>query len=99
MRAARAGERAWPATTRVLSVEPYGTRALVHVEIRTGVTHQIRVHLALAGYPVVGDPLYGGDAGALPAGRHALHAAALVLTTRDLVIEAPCPHDLLTLVA
>jgi 23S rRNA pseudouridine1911/1915/1917 synthase len=99
MRAARVGERAWPAVTRVVAVEPHGTRALVHVEIRTGVTHQVRAHLALAGHPVVGDSVYGGDELGFPPGRHALHAAALALPERHLVIEAPCPHDLLTLVA
>jgi 23S rRNA pseudouridine1911/1915/1917 synthase len=99
MRAARAGDRAWPALTRVVAVEPRGARALVHVEIRTGVTHQIRAHLALAGHPVVGDPLYGGDAAALAPGRHALHEAALAIPGRGLLIEAPCPSDLLTLVA
>jgi 23S rRNA pseudouridine1911/1915/1917 synthase len=99
MRAARSKERAWPARTVVVAVDPSGARALVHVEIHTGVTHQVRVHLALAGHPVVGDVLYGGACGVLPAERHALHAAILELPGRRLRIVAPLPDDLRALVA
>ena len=48
---------------------------LLAIDIATGVRHQIRVHLAAAGHPVCGDPLYGGSAAA----RLMLHAAALSL--------------------
>jgi len=88
---------------------------LVSVELETGRTHQIRVHLAHLGYPLVGDPLYGGrrrlPAGASPAvlsvlsgfKRQALHAARLGFTHpasgAELTFEAPLPADLATLVA
>lgn len=73
------GRRAWPAETRVEAVLRHGGLWLVRVTIRTGVTHQIRVHLASAGAPVVGDALYGGPAHPGLAGRHALHATSIEL--------------------
>ena len=100
MRAARAGERSWPATThlRCLALLPHG-RALVEAEIRTGVTHQVRAHCAALGCPVVGDAVYGGPAAPpLGAGRHALHAADLVvdaaLWPTPLRLHSPLPADL-----
>lgn len=50
------------AITDVLSVERDGTKALVHVNIRTGRKHQIRRHLALVGTPILGDRAYGRPA-------------------------------------
>ena len=94
MRAARPGDRAWEARTRVCSARAYGDRSRVEVEIRTGVTHQVRVHLALLGHPILGDTLYSGASVALPAGRIALHASTLELTARGLRIAAPFPVDL-----
>jgi len=76
--------------------ERFGPAARVAIELETGRTHQIRVHMAHLGYPVLGDPLYGGRVKnqlsldtaqrSLAADllrtlqRQALHAAALVLT-------------------
>jgi 23S rRNA pseudouridine1911/1915/1917 synthase len=66
---------------------PYGSFTLVSVRIETGRTHQIRVHLASLGHPVVGDTLYGASSsiapltkGVLPQlvlPRNFLHAAEL----------------------
>jgi 23S rRNA pseudouridine1911/1915/1917 synthase len=98
MRLARGDERAWPARTVVVAVEPHGTRAIVELEIRTGVTHQIRAHLAHLGHPVIGDALYGGPPGGLAPHRHALHARRIVLPAPTPAIEAPIPADLLALV-
>ena len=98
MRPARPGERAWPASTRVSDVVACGARATVTVEIRSGVTHQVRAHLAWLGHPVVGDVLYGGEPGALAVGRHALHAAALEIAERTLRVTAPLPDDMRALV-
>ena len=66
--------------------------------MRTGVTHQVRVHLALGGHPVVGDELYGGPPAGLPRGRHALHAVALrfphPVTGEPVVITSELPAEL-----
>lgn len=75
--------------------------ALLELELDTGRTHQIRVQLAEAGLPLLGDPVYGTPAArAHPAakalGRVALHAARLTLTgvaERELAVEAPLPPD------
>jgi 23S rRNA pseudouridine1911/1915/1917 synthase len=63
------------ATTDVRVVERLGGFALVEARIRTGRTHQIRVHLASIGHPVAGDPVYGARVAGLD--RQFLHAARL----------------------
>ncbi|HEX6058104.1 MAG TPA: RluA family pseudouridine synthase [Gemmatimonadaceae bacterium] len=75
---------------------------LLRARLHTGRTHQIRVHLASVGHPVVGDDTYGGGGGrrlvALPPRRHFLHAAWLVFhhpTSGALVdLRSPLPPDL-----
>ena len=52
-----------PARTRWRVLERLGPAALLEVALDTGRTHQIRVHLAHVGHPVVGDPVYGGRGG------------------------------------
>ena len=56
--------------------DPIATSEVV-CSLETGRTHQIRVHLAAIGHPVVGDDRYGGARSALPLGRPFLHAEAL----------------------
>jgi len=51
-----------PARTRWQVRERFGLGAWLEVHLETGRTHQIRVHLAHLGYPVIGDPVYGGRA-------------------------------------
>jgi 23S rRNA pseudouridine955/2504/2580 synthase len=51
-----------PAHTIVTLLKRYGRYSLVQAELRTGRTHQIRVHLAASGHPIVGDDKYGPDA-------------------------------------
>jgi 23S rRNA pseudouridine1911/1915/1917 synthase len=97
------GGRGWRARSLIETVQVAGERQLVAVAIETGVTHQVRVHLALVGHPVLGDHLYGGPAADLPPDRHALHAALLALphpTKGDEVtVESPLPADLDELIA
>src|SRR5439155_603177 len=65
------GVHAWPAETRLAIVAAGRERSLVEATILTGVTHQVRVHLAARGHPVLGDVLYGGAPAGLPRGRRA----------------------------
>ena len=104
-----------PSVTHYRVVRRFRAHTLVRVQLETGRTHQIRVHLAHAGFPVVGDPVYGGRR-RLPAGctpelaealvqfpRQALHAARLRLahpvTGREMEWEAPLPADMGALLA
>ena len=68
--------------------------SLLDVTIYTGVTHQIRCHLAAAGFPIVGDALYGSP---LAAPRHWLHAARIICTHpatgKSLDVAARLPSD------
>jgi 23S rRNA pseudouridine1911/1915/1917 synthase len=71
---------------------------------RTGRTHQIRVHLAAIGHPVLGDRLYGFDPARFsPVPRILLHAARLEirhpLSNQPLIISAPIPEDMAKLLA
>jgi 23S rRNA pseudouridine1911/1915/1917 synthase len=78
-----------PAHTQVVVVRRGASRTLVRALLSTGRTHQIRVHLAAAGFPVVGDRVYGGA----PAARLALHAEALAWPGVARLI-APWPGEL-----
>jgi 23S rRNA pseudouridine1911/1915/1917 synthase len=82
---------------RVLQRFPRHTLLLLQLE--TGRTHQIRVHLKAIGHPLVGDPVYGlGNARRAPLQRQFLHAYQLVFTHpttgKLLELEAPLPDDL-----
>ena len=72
--------------------------ALVECRLETGRTHQIRVHLAAIGHPVVGDGTYGGDRHPLRPGRPFLHAHSLALTHpttgQRLEFNDPLPPEL-----
>lgn len=102
------GRRARTAFTRVDRVEPLNGVSLVDVTIGSGRTHQIRVHLSEAGYPVVGDLLYGGKRrrGGPPAlaglDRPFLHASRLSFhhpaDDRLMTFEAPLSSELRAIV-
>jgi len=101
------------AVTHYRVIKRFRSHTHVRVQLETGRTHQIRVHLAHAGYPIVGDKVYGGRL-AFPRGasetlrealrdfpRQALHAARLQfdhpVTARPVECASPLPADMLGL--
>lgn len=104
-----------PAITHFRIMEKYRAHTRIKVQLETGRTHQIRVHMQYIQHPLLGDPVYGGrlqlPKGATPAlidilrqfKRQALHAYELGLvhpTTRELMTwQAPLPDDLEKLIA
>ncbi|AHV98576.1 RluA family pseudouridine synthase [Paenibacillus sabinae T27] len=95
-----------PAVTRIVGREVWQGASLLHIELETGRTHQIRVHLSHLGHPLYGDGLYGGPKapeaeGARPLLRQALHGEALRFahpwTGEELDIADPWPDDMLGL--
>jgi 23S rRNA pseudouridine1911/1915/1917 synthase len=86
------------ALTHYRPLERWRDATLLAVHIPTGVMHQIRVHLASIGHPVLGDRLYGMPAAAqLPAKRHMLHASGLGFTHPEtgqaVSVSSPLPDD------
>lgn len=85
--------RAQAAITGVAVIASAGGRSLVLARPRTGRTHQIRAHLAHAGWPIVGDTRYGGPAAA----RVCLHAHALGFEHPSggwVDVHCPMPEDM-----
>lgn len=110
----RAGERVVtvdhdngrPSLSWFMPIQTFADATLMDVEIRTGRTHQIRVHAASAGHPVVADAKYGPNARLKlwkqrGLGRMFLHAASIQLALDDqpLCLEAPLADDLASILA
>jgi len=102
-RVVRVDEAGKPALSIFCPLERYANASLVEVELKTGRTHQIRVHAAASGYPVAGDDKYGDPEfnralKELGLKRLFLHARSLVFDHMDgeqrIVIDAPLPDDL-----
>jgi 23S rRNA pseudouridine1911/1915/1917 synthase len=96
------------AVTHWAVVEPLAGAAVVRFRLETGRTHQIRVHAADHGWPLLGDPMYGRTPRPLAAiadalARQALHAAVLELdhpvTGARLRFDSPLPGDLVAALA
>jgi 23S rRNA pseudouridine1911/1915/1917 synthase len=88
-----------PAITHWQYQERLGPYSLLHFRLETGRTHQIRVHCAAMGWPIVGDPLYSrGHRVENYRSGQALHAWRLTLThpisSKVIQVEAPLPKDL-----
>ena len=94
--------RGRPAVTHYTVLERFRNATLLACRLETGRTHQIRVHLAHAGHPLLGDPVYG-RARAPEIARQALHAARLEFTHprtgRRVTCTAPVPDDMVRLLA
>jgi 23S rRNA pseudouridine1911/1915/1917 synthase len=98
------GRRARSAVTRWEVVERFAAATLVRLAPETGRTHQLRVHLAAIGHPVLGDKVYGRRRAshppdtALACARQALHAEELrfvhPVSGAHLVVRAALPRDL-----
>jgi 23S rRNA pseudouridine1911/1915/1917 synthase len=93
--------KGYPAQTRFAIWKRFRDYTLLEADLITGVTHQIRVHLAESGHPVVGDPLYGTEKSpvlGLAPGRFFLHAAVVELlhpvTREKLLFQSGLPEDL-----
>ncbi|MBL8645925.1 MAG: RluA family pseudouridine synthase [Sphingosinicella sp.] len=97
------------AVTHYRTLQPLKDAALVECRLETGRTHQVRVHMASSGHPLLGDPLYGRTRAShrdvlksLGFGRQALHARSLQLvhprTQENLAFESPVPSDIQELI-
>ena len=82
-RMAVGGRAERPAVTHFELAEPLVGASLLRLKLETGRTHQIRVHLAAIGHPVLGDPLYGVPGGQIGLRRQFLHAARLAFAHPD----------------
>jgi 23S rRNA pseudouridine1911/1915/1917 synthase len=91
-----------PARTHYRVLESFAKATLLECTLETGRTHQIRVHLASIGHPLVGDPVYATKRTPLPPAlqrfpRQALHAARLAfihpVSGKEVAFESPLPQD------
>jgi len=94
-----------PAITRYKVLERLSQATVVECSLETGRTHQIRVHMAHLGHPLIGDPVYGDRrtrAVSVQFARQALHARRLGLlhpvSGQAMHFEAPVPEDLAMLI-
>ncbi len=92
----RVNETGEQAITRYQVVERFGEHTLVRLQLETGRTHQIRVHMAHLGHPLAGDGMYGGNRRYIS--RQALHGEKLVwvhpLSGERMTVRAPLPEDM-----
>ncbi len=86
------------AVTEYRVIEHFNEHDLIEAAPLTGRTHQIRLHLAFIGCPVVGDTVYGRRKASLPLDRHFLHAARLTIQLpgqqQPCTFEADLPREL-----
>ncbi len=89
------------ARTHYKTIESNGQLSLIQLTLETGRTHQIRVHLAHLGHPLLGDDLYGGSCELI--NRQALHAFRLSsihpMTGQPICITSPLPADMTQIVS
>ncbi len=89
------------AVTEYRTLESFPSHTLLEVHPLTGRTHQIRLHLAFLGCPIVGDTVYGRKRPTLPVQRHFLHAWRLKIVlpgeSQPRMFEVPLPDELMTI--
>jgi 23S rRNA pseudouridine1911/1915/1917 synthase len=91
-------EKGRESVTEYFTLEQFTSHTYLEVHPLTGRTHQIRIHMAFLGCPIVGDTLYGRRKSSLPINRHFLHAARITINlpgeNKPVTFEAPLPTDL-----
>lgn len=89
-----------PAITNYKILSQFKNSSLVEIQLLTGRTHQIRVHMSSIGHPLLGDDLYGGDCSLIQ--RQALHAARTnfihPITNKSIELSSPLPNDIIQLI-
>lgn len=84
------------AVTEYRALKQWDERTLLEISLKTGRTHQIRVHMAYIGHPLLGDEMYGGDCSDI--NRQALHCGYIKLihpiTKTEMEFKAPLPVDM-----
>jgi 23S rRNA pseudouridine1911/1915/1917 synthase len=84
------------AVTHILPLRRFTSHTLLEIEMRTGVRHQIRVHLAAIGHPIEGDSVYSKQTDAA-AGRHLLHASSIEFvhphSGEKVIVRSELPED------
>lgn len=90
-------QNAKQATTYYRVIQRYREYTLLELQLATGRTHQIRVHMSYLNHPLVGDTLYGGNNEGL-LNRQALHAIQIdflhPITNKELSFTSPYPNDI-----
>ena len=86
------------AVTHFKVLKRYEKYTLLEVNIETGRTHQIRVHLSYIGYPIMGDLLYGAPKNKYGIEVQMLHAGSIKFThptlKKEMKFEVECPQDM-----
>lgn len=89
------------AVTHYTALQRFDGHTLLSLRLETGRTHQIRVHMAYLGHPLLGDDMYGGSL--KQTGRQALHCAQIrfshPITGKPVELSAPLPADMVRLLA
>lgn len=93
-------EKGDPAITHYRTLQNFSETSLIELQLDTGRTHQIRVHLAHIGYPLLGDGMYGIRTSWLS--RQALHASSVsfnhLKSQQPITVQAPLPPDLIRVI-
>lgn len=88
------------AITHYITLQNFSDTSLLELNLETGRTHQIRIHLAYIGHSILGDKMYGVHSPLIA--RQALHAASVsfhhLKDERELIVHAPIPADVIKVI-